>query len=550
MTELTGADAIVQSLLGHGVDTVFGIPGYQTYELFDALARAGTQITVYTNRHEQGAGYMAFGYARSTGKVGVFSVVPGPGVLNAASAICTAQSTATPVLCIVGQIPSFSIGKHWGMLHELRDQAGTLRTLAKEVLTIEQPEDAPALVAEAMAVATGGVPGVVVLEMAMDVMAQRATFAVHPAEHAAQPVADIVPNVQSIDAAVELLRNAAAPMIVAGTAALDAAPHIVELAEQIGAPVVTTQNAIGLIDARHPLAFNLPQGFDYWPSVDLLVGIGSRLEYPGLHWGGWAGKKLIRIDADPDALQRPRTADAALHGTPSLIVERLKQNLEKHPISPVSMTSFAERKAKAAQSYANIQPQMDYLAAIRAALPEDGFFVDELTRVGYASWYGFQGYRPRHFISSGYQGNLGYGYAAALGVKVANPEAAVVSIAGDGGFLFNVQELATAAKYGIGVVNIVFNNNAYGNVRSDQRRLFDGRSMGSDLKNPDFIELAKSFGIRAMRVAGPAALQSAIAAALETPGPCLIEVPIADTTSPWDPIFPRGPCAGLFDEAG
>lgn len=550
MPKLTGADALIQSLIPHGVDTIFGIPGFQTYELFDSLARTQPPLDLYVTRHEQGAGYMAFGYARSTGRLGVFTVVPGPGVLNAASAICTAQSTSTPLLCLVGQIPSFSIGKQWGMLHELPDQLATLKTLSKHAVRIERVADTATVINEAIALATGGKPGVVVVEMAMDVMAATEDRALVFREVAAAAVEKPAQfSARDIKKAATLLQAAKNPMIFAGAAAVDVAREIKDLAGYFQIPIVTVQNTQGLIDARDPLAFNLPQGYDYWDKVDLVIGISSRLEFPSLHWGRWAGKKLIRIDADKDALVRHRVPDVAFCGTGAAVLPGLFAAARKdRPATASRAAEFDAHKKRVARTYADIQPQMAYLDAIRAALPEDGFFVDELTQVGYASWYGFPGYLPRHFISSGYQGNLGYGYAAALGVKAANPKAAVVSIAGDGGFLYNVQELATAAKYNLGVVGIVFNNHAFGNVKSDQERLFAGRRIGVDLRNPDFVRLAEDFGISAEHVDGPAALRKALVDAFARNKPHLIEVPLGSGSSPWGPIYPRGSCAAYGEE--
>ena len=188
---------------------------------------------------------------------------------------------------------------------------------------------------------------------------------------------------------------------------------------------------------------------------------------------------------------------------------------------------------------------MSYLDVIRQELPEDGYFCDEITQVGFTSWYGFPVYEPRHLITCGYQGTLGYGYATALGVKVAHPDKAVISVTGDGGFLFTATELATAVQYGISLVTIIFNNNKFGNVQRQQKEWFGGRLITSDLHNPDFVKYADSFGIRAERVTTPEALERAVKAAFERREPCLIEVPTEDMATPWpfiirQPVFEEG----------
>lgn len=539
MAELTGGEAIIRALQAHGVDTVFGIPGYQTYYLIDALARTTPEIRLMTPRHEQGAGYMAFGYARSTGRIGVCSVVPGPGVLNAASAIVTAQSTATPMLCIVGEIPSYAIGKGIGILHELPDQLGTLKTLTKHAVRIERPSDAPDMIAEAIQTATSGRPGVVAVEMPMDVMPRREEVD----EGAGQPLGlKPGPAVHEDDlaAAVDVLQGARNPIIMAGTGAVHAAAEVEALAERLQAPVVTLHNARGVVSDRSPLGFSTPQGYAYWADADVVIGIGSRLEFPFLHWGEWAGKTLIRIDVEQAEINRFGPPAVGLLGDAREVAEALLQATQNLPPRPRRSDEFAALKARIDAMCNEVQPQMDYLHAIRQCLPDDGFFVDEVTQVGYASWYGLPVFKPRRYVSSGYQGNLGYGYATALGVKAANPDAAVVSIAGDGGFLFTAMELATAAKYNLGVAAIVFRNDAYGNVARDQSRMFEGRSFGTALTNPDFVAFAESFGVKGVRAETPEALAKALEPALAANKPCVIEVPLHDVADPWPPLFPKG----------
>ena len=538
MTERTGGEAIVQGLLAHGVDTVFGIPGYQTYHLIDAIARADPAIRLISPRHEQGAGYMAFGYARSTGRLGVCSVVPGPGVLNAASALVTAQSTATPLLCIVGEIPSFAIGKGLGVLHELPDQLGTLATLTKHAVRIDRPADAPDKMAEAIHAATTGRPGVAVVEMAMDVMPAREDVA--DAAGATIPVVEQSIDEADIKAAADLLGDARNPVIIAGIGAVHAAEEVEALAKRFQAPVVTYHNSRGVISSRSPLSFNLPQGYAFWADADLVIGIGSRLEFPFLHWGDWGQKKLLRIDINGAEIHRHGPPTLGIEGDSKTVLVALLAATAQTSARPDRSAGFAALKARVDANYANVQPQMDYLAVIRDVLPDHGIFVDEVTQMGYASWYAFPVYQPRGFVSSGYQGNLGYGYATALGVKMARPEAPVVSIAGDGGFLFTAMELATAAKHDLGVVAVVFRNDAYGNVERDQTTMFEGRTLGTRLHNPDFVALAESFGVKAVRVNTPGALRPALKAAIDEDRPALIEVAMPNAADPWPPLFPKG----------
>jgi len=533
----SAADAIVQSLIAHGVDTVFAIPGVQTYHLFDAFARNAERMRVIGPRHEQTTAYMAFGYAKSTGNVGVYSVVPGPGVLNSTAALCSAYGASTPVLCVTGQVPSAYIGSGKGHLHELPDQLATLRTLTKWAERIEDPAQASRLVAEAFLQMRTGRPRPVALEMPWDVFGMQAP--VEPVTP--QAVSQVEPDPDAIERAAGLLRNAHNPMIMVGSGAMHACDEVLALAEALQAPVVPFRSGRGVVSEAHPLGFNCAAGFKRWAETDVLVGIGSRLE---LMWFRWpdrpAGLKIINIDIDPE--QVPRLGpDVAITADAKTSTARLLAAVERTgPRRTSRLDEMQGVKARTWQEAQKIQPHMEYLAAIRDVLPEDGFFVEEICQAGFTSYYGFPVYRPRTFVSCGHQGTLGFGFPTALGVKVANPYKAVVSITGDGGFMFGVQDLATAVEYGINLVTVLFNNNAYGNVLRDQARLFDGRVLGSRLRNPDFVKLAESFGMAGVRASSPAQLCRELEVALASDAPALIEVPVdaASEVSPWEFLMP------------
>jgi acetolactate synthase-1/2/3 large subunit len=535
---MTGGDAIVQSLLLHGVDTVFGIPGVQTYALFDAFQRAGDRIKVIGPRHEQTTAYMAFGYAKSTGKVGVYSVVPGPGVLNTAAALCSAYGASTPILCVTGQVPSEFIGSGKGHLHELPDQLATLRSLTKWAARIEHPAEAPDLVAEAFRQMRSGRPRPASLEMPWNVFNQVAPVQLDPpptSSGAVQPDPDLT------DQAARLLKDARNPMIMVGSGAMHAAQEVLALAELIQAPVVSFRSGRGVVSDEHYLGFTCAAGLKRWPETDLLIGIGSRLE---LQWFRWpdqpAGLKVVNIDIDPTQMARIKPAVAvvgdARQATMDLVATGQRVGLGRAS----RREEFEGVKQRTLAEVAKVQPHMRYLDAIRQVLPRDGFFVEEICQAGFTSYFGFPVYAPRTFVTCGHQGTLGFGFPTALGVKVANPDKAVVSIAGDGGFLFGVQDLATAVQYGINVVTVLFNNNAYGNVLRDQQRLFAGRVIGSRLRNPDFLKLAEGFGLAGCRVDTPEQLKRELAKALAQDAPALIEVTVeaGSEVSPWEFLMP------------
>ena len=536
MSRMTGGEAIVDGLLRHGIDTVFGLPGVQTYGLFDAFARASNRLRLINARHEQTTAYMALGYACATGRPSAYAVVPGPGVLNTTAALATAWGVNAPVLCLTGQVPSMMIGRRRGQLHELPDQLATLRTLVKWAERIDHPSQAPYLVARAFQEMLSGRRGPVALEMPWDQFT--ATAEVTPQE----PLPlhpNPVPDPEKIDALAKLLNEAKAPMLWVGGGALHAAPEIQALAERIGAPVVSFRSGRGIVDDRHPLGLTIPAAYRLWPETDLLVAFGTRLEVPTGRWGKMpASLKIVRIDIDPAEMSRLKvgigivadTADAA----------RALAGVVASRNDTARAAVIARAKADTLVEVQRVQPQMSFLQAIREVLPENGIICDEMTQVGYVSWFGFPFYAPRTLITSGFSGTLGAGFPTALGVKVAMPDRPVVSLNGDGGFLFGGAELATAMQYGINLITIVFNNSAYGNVLRDQHRLFEGRDSGSRLRNPDFLAYARSFGVHGWRVTNAAGLRDALAEAIKANTPTLIEVmtDITQETAPWAFIAP------------
>ena len=532
MASTSGGEAIVNGLVAHGVDTVFGLPGAQVYGLFDAFQQA--QLKVIGARHEQACGYMAYGYARSTGRPGVFSVVPGPGVLNAGAALLTAFGGNEPVLCLTGQVPTAFLDKGRGHLHEMPNQLATLRTFVKWAERIEYPDAAPALVSRAFQEMQSGRQGPAVLEMPWDIFTQRTDVSdAKPFDLLPAPR----PDSDRIKAAAERIAGSKAPMIFVGSGAIHAREEILELAEMLDAPVVAFRSGRGIVSNAHDLGMSMAAAYELWPQTDLIIGIGTRMELPTWRWPYRPeGQQSIRIDIDPAEMRRftPDTAIIAdaREGTRDLLAAVQKRGFTRQSGRREAIRAASASTLKQIQA---IQPQMSYLNILREVLPANAIVTDELSQVGFASWYGFPVYEPRTFITSGYQGTLGAGFPTALGAKVANPERPVVAITGDGGFMFAVQELATAVQFKIGVVVLVFNNNAYGNVRRDQLEGFDGRVVASDLVNPDFVKLADSFGVGAIRVTSPQDFRPALERALADGGPYLIdiEVPTDSEASPW-----------------
>ncbi len=530
MQSLTGGEAVVKSLIMHGVDTVFGLPGLQNDALYNAFYDSRSSVRVVHTRHEQGAAYMALGYALARDEPGVYNVVPGPGFLNSTAALSTAYATNAKVLCLTGQIPSAYIGRGIGLLHEIPDQLGVLRSLTKWADRIGATPSAPDLVAEAFRQLNSGRPRPVGLECAMDVLANSA-----PVDLMAAPFPLRHPPVDTdaLEKAAKILGQAKHPMIFVGRGAMNVSEEVKQLAEMLQAPVIGYRTGRGVLSSRHYLSHPVPAAHKLWPRVDVALAIGSRFQLPQTHWGVDSNLKVIRVDVDAEAMNRINKPDLGIVARNEDVLPLLLPLVEANNIVRASReTEMLELKAWTDEQFAYLAPQNAYLNVIRDELPDDGIFVDELTQIGYVSRQVMPVYKPYTFISTGYQGTLGWGFATALGVKVAYPDTPVISVAGDGGFMFNVQELATAVQHRIGLVTLLFNDNAFGNVKRMQQDLYGNRVIASDLHNPDFIKMSESFGAQAIRAHNPEEMRTAIRKGFAEAGPTIIEIPVGPMPDP------------------
>jgi acetolactate synthase-1/2/3 large subunit len=531
MERMTTAQAVVGTMRRNGIDTIYCLPGVQNDPFFDALYDNTNAIRPIHARHEQGCAYMALGAALASGKPQVYAVVPGPGFLNTTAALSTAYACNAPVLALSGQIPLASVGRNLGLLHELPDQLAIMRGLTKWSARIKGAAEAPGLVNDAFRMMRSGRQRPVGLECSMDTWARKATVAM-PRDGATPEAIPV--DEDAVEAAAKLLGNAKRPLIAVGGGALHAGEALRAIAEALQAPVMAVRMGHGALDCRHPLAINSLAGHKFWASADVVLAVGTRLQTQLANWGVDSDLKIVRIDADPEEIVRQRAPDVGIVGDSALVLKALADKLGKHNAKRADRTEeVREMKARVMAGIDGLRPQLDYLEAIRAALPEDGIFVDELTQVGYVARLAYQTYRPRTFITTGYQGTLGWGYATALGVKIAKPDTPVLSINGDGGFLFTANEMATAAQHNIPLVAVVFADGAYGNVKRIQQDQFNNRTIATDLKNPDFVKMAESFGVEGMRAHSPAELKTTIEKAFARKAPVLIEAPVGQMPDPW-----------------
>jgi acetolactate synthase I/II/III large subunit len=534
---LTGGELLVAQLQREGVRHVFGIPGVQLDWAVEALRKARDTIDFIVPRHEQTASYMADGYARSTGREGVCMVVPGPGALNALSGLATAYATSSRVLFIAGQIPSATIGRGYGMLHEIPDQAGILRSLTKWHALARSAEELPSLVNEAFGELRSGHPRPVALEVPPDVLQQSCDAVLY--ERA--PSRPTLPAEGVLSGIVALLRNARFPVIQAGggAAAADGGAALLEVAERLQAPVVLTEGARGLLPSKHPLVLTGLGGRAVFPHADVVVAVGTRfLDAQAAPIYSNPGCRFVYINIDPDHCGAPRQAGVALSADARATLEELARVLRDLPARESRAEAVAKVKAWSDVQMRRIQPQTDYLDALRGSMPEDAIVVSELTQVGYFANVALPVQLPRSFLTPGYQGTLGYGFPTSLGAAVGNPHRRVISINGDGGFGWGLQELATAARYGLNITILVFADGRFGNVQRIQRRTF-GHEFATEVANPDFQQLAQAFGIAFDRVSSPGGLAEALRAV--QPGPVLIEVQVGEMASPWPIVLPFVP---------
>jgi acetolactate synthase-1/2/3 large subunit len=533
MPKMTGGQALAKSLYREGVRVIFGLPGVQLYHLLDGLYDE-TGIRFITTRHEQATTYMADGYARAGGGIGTALVVPGPGLQNASAGIGTAYAASSPILVVSGQIERDLIGVDRGMLHEVNDQMDTIRPVTKWASRILKPEDVPATVHEAFNQLKTGRPRPVEIEIPPETLAEEADIELLEPANPIRPAA----SAEQIQAGGEILGNAKKLVILAGGGVIlsQASEALQTLAEYLQAPVITTAEGKGALSDRHELclgALRLRQDplADYIAQTDVVLAVGTRLAAPQI----LSGQTVVQIDVDAAEIGRNYAPTVGLVGDAKRTLEALYTTLAATGSARPSRKDEVEalKRERRENPHANLEPLAGFLKAIRNAVPDDGVVVSGMTQVGYYSRPYYPVYQPRTFLTSSYFGNLGYAYPTALGAKVARPDAAVVAISGDGGFMFNSQELATAVAHKINAVVIVFNDNAFGNVMRDQRDRFQGRIYGPELHNPDFMKLAEAYGARGVRALSAEELEVKLKEALAIDAPTLLEVPVGPMPYPY-----------------
>ena len=541
MQRMTGGRAVAAALKAEGIDHIFGIVGTHDCPLFDGV-HDDPFFKVITVRHEQGASLMAAGYARASGKIAACFVVPGPGLTNAMTGMGMAHSESAPMLVFGGQNALAQLEREGGHFHELANSVSVAASVCSYATRAQSVVDVPKVIREAMRVMRCGRPRPTYIEMPLDIQSGEADVAVAPPEHYARPAA----SPDAIAEAAEVLKSAKRPFIYAGggIATAEATAALVKVAERLGAPVVSSVFAKGAIDERH--ALSLGDGWGRYnlydellTQADAVLVVGSRIDVVSdVNVGARFPTRMVQIDIDPQVVGQRRAVDVGIVADAKLALEQLALQLGggKAASSWFDCEGFRRRKQAALMERAG--PVVEVINALRAVTPDDTIFVDDLTLVGYWMPLVMPIYKPRTLIHPGTYGTLGYSLPAAIGAKLACPSKPVVSINGDGGFLFTVQELATASMLNLDLVVLVFNDNAFGAIRQFQDRMFGGRNIGDTLKNPDFVKLGESFGAKSVRIEAKD-VGATVKRAQAEGGLWLIEVPFAPTGTvqmvPWMP---------------
>jgi acetolactate synthase-1/2/3 large subunit len=532
----TCGERLIEILENYGVELVFGIPGVHTVELYRGLKRSG--IRHITPRHEQGAGFMADGYARATGAVGVCFIITGPGMTNITTAMAQALQDSIPMLVISTVNRSGQLGLGEGRLHELPNQRNLIAEVSVFSHTLLDADELPKVVARAFGVFASQRPGPVHIEIPIDVIASEASSI----DTTAWPLPSApAPPPEAIDRAIELLRKAQRPLIAIGGGAIRAGDEVVRLAEALGAPVVNTVNAKGVVPAGHPLAVGGSGSCgavrEAFCEADVVLAVGtefSETDYDFYYKGDLSfNGSLIRIDIDAAQLSRNLKPHLAICSDAHHALSALNASLQRDPIPAKDGGSWAQAIRDGLQQRQDARYQA-FFDTIRKALPE-AIIAGDSTQPTYYAWLNYETEAPRRYFhsASGY-GTLGYAIPAAIGAKLGQPTKPVIALIGDGAAQFTLGEIASAVEAKTSVIFLIWNNHGYGEI---QRYFEDAgvESVGVDLHTPDFVALAKSFGCSACRATRLDELESALKKAVKDPLPTLIEVRQADFVDGYPP---------------
>jgi acetolactate synthase-1/2/3 large subunit len=535
---LTGGEWVVEALRAEGVRHVFGIPGVHNLAIYDALLRQSA-ITHVLARHEAGAAFMADGYARASGEPGVVVVTTGPGATNALTPLVESYAGSMPVVVVMSDVASHLVGRDVGALHEVPNQIECFRPVTRWAEALTEARAIPTALHGAFDLLRTGRPGPIAISIPHDFLTARVEAEPRDGGHGRRPPC----HVHDIAEAARLLRGASRPLLIAGggVVAAGAEAELLALARRLDAPVLTTVMGRGAIGERDPLWHGVLPNARATEAViqaaDVILAVGCRFAHRStqgllLNLSFGPAQTLIHLDLDPTVIGKLFKPQLGIVGDAKDGLARLVQDLGR--AAPTSAWDHRWRAGlRTAASPRYTAETAGLIAALRAALPDDAIVVNDQTGINYWMEWRFPVLASRTFLYPVGSATLGYGVPAAIGARIARPDRPVVCVVGDGGFMYSVNELATAVKYKLPIVFLVMNDDRYGAIKYLQEALFQGRWGEADLANPDFPALARAFGAHGERVAGVDALGPAIARGLAAAGPTLLELRMT-IDPPWE----------------
>jgi len=527
--KMTGAALLVSALERENVDTIFGIPGVHNLKIYDALNNS--LIKPVTTRNESGAGFMADGYARISGKVGTAIVITGPGLTNILTPMGQAFHDAIPMVVISSQLPTTIINQSTGYLHELKNSTIMVQSVSKESRTITSVTQIEAYVHEAYTLARSGRPGPVHLEVPMDILAAMVDVAqyTHYESHVVCEVND-----KALEAAANLINQVDDIVVIAGGGACDAADQVNHLVEKLSAPIIQTAAGKGIVSEHHPLCIGtrLPYQnvLDYLNEQNAVIAIGTQLAPTDLWEMSLKLKgKLIQIDIDADAFYRNYSADLGIKGDASKVLDALLPMLKAKKFDKNTVVkSLKETASKNAPAVTGNQKTFEtavtFLQTVEKVLGKEGALITDMTTAAYIGLSEYKAVSTRSFLHPVGFGTLGYSMPAAIGAKICHPEQNIIALIGDGGFQFTMQELAVACTEGLAIPIVIWNNDGYGEIKRNEMAMGFEKMIAVDNKNPDFILLAKAYGIEGISVRNRDELENALIESLKKDLPTIIEL--------------------------
>ncbi|GAA4768998.1 thiamine pyrophosphate-binding protein [Streptomyces sanyensis] len=522
-----GGDLVVETLAGLGATTVFGLPGQHALGMFDALRRSSLRYVGL--RTENSAGFAADAYGRITGEAAPLLLSTGPGALMSLAALQEAAAASAPVLAVGSQVPVAGLGggRH-GYLHELRDQQASFRDIVKSVHTVRAASQIPSAIAAAWQSALSAPHGPVWVEIPQDVLLAETILPQVTAPDATP--GPLPPRPELTAVAADLLTHARRPVIVAGGGVVrsDASGKLRALAEKLDAPVVTTFGGKGAFPWDHPLSLRSwledRHTTDYLESADVLLVVGSGLGELSSNYHTFAPRgRVVQIEADLGKLESNHPG-IGIHADARPALQALLETVgeRRDPAAAASVRAVLDA-VRARIDAQDLTLEQQVLAAVREALPDDAPGFWDMTILAYWAWSAFDARRPNTMHSAQGAGGLGYAFPAALGAAAADPTRPVLAVSGDGGAMYGLAELATARQYGLPVTWLIVDDGGYGVLREYMTDAF-GAATGTELARPDFVALAESFGVPAVRTS-PETLAGDLAAALADPGPSVVVLP-------------------------